>query len=86
MDRLKREVGMRSSDAVASLQQEIKTKTNELAKLNSKTQSLKKETSELRSRLDAINKEKADMLNEINQLKEWKRKAEVSSPNFACFR
>lgn len=78
MERLRREVGIRSSDEVATLQKEVRTKTNELANLNSKVQTLKKESSELRARLEAIDKEKAQMVTEINQLKEWKRKAEVS--------
>jgi chromosome segregation ATPase len=80
MDRYKREVGMRaqSSNAVATLQKEIRTKTNEVANLNAKIQKLRKESTDLKSRLEAINKENDAMITEINQLKEWKLKAEVS--------
>jgi predicted nucleic acid-binding Zn-ribbon protein len=81
LERLKREVSSRSqsSDAVLTLQKEVRAKTNELANLNAKITTLKRESSELRSRLEAIDAEKVAMVNEINQLKEWKRKAEVRS-------
>lgn len=79
LERLKGDVSMRaqSSDAVTTLQKEIRTKTNELANLNTKIRSLKTETSDLKLRLEAIDKEKAAMLIEINELKKWKQEAEV---------
>lgn len=86
MERLKQQVAMgsRSSDELATLQKEVRTKTNELANLNSKVQTLKKESSELKARLEALDKEKSAMITEINQLKEWKRKAEVGTIRVTC--
>eukprot|EP00804_Cyclotella_cryptica_P008468 CCRYP_003981-RA/>CCRYP_003981-RA protein AED:0.02 eAED:0.02 QI:0/0/0/1/1/1/7/0/2290 len=79
VERLKREAGMRarSSEELAVLQKEIRAKNNEVVNLTNTIQKLTKETADMKSRLDAIAKEKAMMTTEINQLSEWKRKAEA---------
>lgn len=81
MERLNREAGMRarSSEQMAMLQKEIRAKNNEVVNLNGTIQKLTKDAADMKTRLDTIAKEKAMMTTEINQLSEWKRKAEVSS-------
>jgi chromosome segregation ATPase len=61
------------------LQKEIRAKNNEVVNLTATIQKLTKDTADMKTRLDAIAKERVMMTTEINQLSEWKRKAEVSS-------
>lgn len=72
-------VRAQSSDQVAMLQKDIRAKNNEVVNLTATLQKLTKESAELKAKLDGTLKESTLMAKEINQLQEWRRKAEVSS-------
>jgi regulator of replication initiation timing len=61
------------------LQKDIRAKNNEVVNLTATLQKLTKESAELKAKLDGTLKESTLMAKEINQLQEWRRKAEVSS-------